>query len=478
MTAESGLRFGKTSTAMAASVAFIALLFAFGGGLARAQAQPSPDQSKPAAPAAAAPAPEAAAAPAKAEPASAKAEPASASIAPGTTITMQNWQQYQQFMPDGMASLFQGKYFWKMPPDVQIEVGPTVINPLPKTYMAATEKYSGQVKAVELPDGGMTLTGYQGGIPFPNPAAPHQGWKILANLWYRYLPHLIVDTHGQGCSLNSSGNVTCTTAQIINRQLAYNTDPNTPVTYPGTNGKFATEYLMVLEPEQRRYTAFLTISYMDPAKAEDTYLFIPSLRRYQPVASSARCSPNQGTDSTQEDYRFGFNSNITELSVKMLGEKKILALLDAKLPLGEFPANFDMPLGWPKPSWGKWQVRDVYEISASKVPSKAEGYCYGKRVMYVDKQTFAPLWEDLYDSHLKLWRIFGMFRRSIDIPGIGLVDESGSMVWAFWDVQNSHATFFIDPAPGHPLYVNDGAPKEFDDLARYTSAPGLNLIMR
>ena len=41
-----------------------------------------------------------------------------------------------------------------------------------------------------------------------------------------------------------------------------------------------------------------------------------------------------------------------------------------------------MPLGWPQPTWGKWQVRDAYVISASKVPSEAAGYCYGKRVMY------------------------------------------------------------------------------------------------
>ena len=32
-------------------------------------------------------------------------------IPPGTKITMQNWQQYKQFMPEGMVALFEGKYF-------------------------------------------------------------------------------------------------------------------------------------------------------------------------------------------------------------------------------------------------------------------------------------------------------------------------------------------------------------------------------
>ena len=53
-------------------------------------------------------------------------------IAPGTVITMQNWQNYKQFMPDGMAAFFQGKYFWKMAPDVRMPVGPTIIHPLPQ----------------------------------------------------------------------------------------------------------------------------------------------------------------------------------------------------------------------------------------------------------------------------------------------------------------------------------------------------------
>ena len=80
-------------------------------------------------------------------------------IPPGTTITMQNWQQYKQYMPDGMVALFEGKYFWKMPADVRMEVGPTIIHPLPPNYLAATEKYSAQVRIIELPSGGLNLTG-------------------------------------------------------------------------------------------------------------------------------------------------------------------------------------------------------------------------------------------------------------------------------------------------------------------------------
>jgi hypothetical protein len=47
-------------------------------------------------------------------------------------------------MPDGMAALFDGKYFWRMPQDVEIDVGPTIIHASPKNYRDATERYSSQ----------------------------------------------------------------------------------------------------------------------------------------------------------------------------------------------------------------------------------------------------------------------------------------------------------------------------------------------
>jgi hypothetical protein len=182
---------------------------------------------------------------------------------------MQNWAQYQQFMPDGMVALFQGRYYWKMPADVAMQVGPTIIHQLPKGYLEATEKYASQVKIIELPDGGLTLTGYQGGIPFPHPAQPHKGWKVLSNVWYRYMPHLFVDTYGTGCMQDSYASINCTADEIVARQLSYNTDPGVPSQIPGAGDKFYTEWIMTLEPENQRYTASLVISYTDPSKPQD-----------------------------------------------------------------------------------------------------------------------------------------------------------------------------------------------------------------
>src|ERR1700730_1455771 len=183
-----------------------------------------------------------------------------ASIPIGTVITTANWRQYKDFMPDGMVKLFAGEYSLKMPDAARIEIGPPVIHSLPKGYLDATEKYAGQVKLIELPDGGLTRTGYQGGIPFPNPADPHKGWKILANLWYRYMPYLAVFTHASGCVVSNGSGIHCKYAHIVYRQLSFNTDPGIPVNIPGAEGKFYSQWVMSIEPEEEKYQASLTIS--------------------------------------------------------------------------------------------------------------------------------------------------------------------------------------------------------------------------
>ncbi len=399
-----------------------------------------------------------------------------ATIAPGTTITMANWQQYRDFMPDGMVGLFEGKYFWQMPPDIRIEIAPTVLHALPKNYLAATEKYAGQVKIVERPDGSLLMQNYMGGIPFPNPQEPHKGWKVLQNLWYRYGPSLLVDRHAPGCAINSSGSLSCEVIDAVTRQLAYNTDAGIPTGAPAADAKFSTEWFMTVEPENLKYTASLLISYADESRRDDIYVFLPALRRYQPVSSSGRCAPNSGMDFTDEDFHSGFDSNLTELQADYVARKRIIAFVDSDPPDKPFPEGFYMPLAWPMPSWAKWQVRDVDLLSVKKIASKAAGYCYGNRMLYVDAHFFGALWQEIYDSKMKLWKFYEVAPQRVDVPGIGPQNVAGGDMEEIWDIQNHHATWAAEAAK--TLAANENAPKEYQDVERYTTPAGLNLIMR
>jgi hypothetical protein len=379
-------------------------------------------------------------------------------IPPGTTITMRNWQDFKQYMPDGMVALFEGKYSWKMPDDVAMEVGPTITYPLPRSYLEATEKYASQIQIVELPDGGLTLKGYRGGIPFPDPQEPHKGWKVLTNLWYRYMPRLIADTNGYTCGTDSMGATNCISYVYVLRQFAFNTDPggNTMGAY---SDLYFTNWFMLLEPEQQKYTTTLTIEYADPTHEEDSYVFLPALRRYQALSASARCSETAGTDGTRDDYQFGFDSNITQLKVDYVARRKLLTLADVSLPPSPFPAGFDLPLGWPEPSMGKWQLKDVDEISISNLPGRGAS-CYGERLFYVDSHFYTPLWVENYDLQRRPLRLHAIFPHTVNVPGIGPVNATGADAEIFWNLLHNHATFTVEPAGDGQHYIDQLAPKE------------------
>ncbi len=422
-----------------------------------------------------------AAAPGRAAPASgAGKDPGS--IAPGTVITTKNWQQYRRFMPNGMQLLFEGKGSWKMPADVSMTVGPTIGHPLPAGYVEATRKYASKVAIAQLGDGGLILKNYVAGEPFPNPSPPHAGWKILANVWYRYLPHLIVHTpDGMGtfCLQDRYGNVACNQIIMVYRQMRHNTDPGVPMTTAGAGPRDYTEWTMVEEPEQLKYKASLTIFYQDLAKPEDMYAFVPELRRTLRINTSSRCAPEFGSDMTPDDRRYGFNGNITRFSAKLLGERRILALVNFNTQFGKFPSEYYMPLGWPKPSWGNWELRDVYVIDVRRIPSQSAGYCYGRRIMYVDKNSYGIFWQDLYDSDLKLWKVALNAPRARMVPGVGVQDVSGSSLTIIWNLKDRHATYLFDADPqGHDTVINEQVPAQFHNVERYCGPAGLGEIMR
>jgi Protein of unknown function (DUF1329) len=119
------------------------------------------------------------------------AKPATVPLPVGTAITTENWKQYQDYMPVGLRMLFRGDHFFKILPGQQMIIAPTIPVPLPKLFQAATERYAGSASIVPAPEigpGAVTIKGYQGGVPFPDPKEPDRAMKIEYNSWFSYEP--------------------------------------------------------------------------------------------------------------------------------------------------------------------------------------------------------------------------------------------------------------------------------------------------
>jgi len=403
-------------------------------------------------------------------------------IAPGTGITTENWRQYRQFMPMGMQELFEGRSFWKMPKEAEMEVGPTVLYPLPPGYNQATRDYSAAVRVVHLPGGHNDIANYVAGEPFPNPEEPDKGYKLLVDLWFAYLPHLTAGTPANtlhSCVQDKFGSISCLLVSYVYRQTAYNTDPGVARDDPRAKDTWFTEWAMVEAPEQSKYTAQLTLFFKDNQRDEELYVFVPALRRSVRLGIPARCTQVTGTDYLQDDYKNnGFNGGISLFEAKFLGRRRILALTGNYPALaGDFPNNYYMSLGWPMRSWAKWQLRDVDVIDVRRVPSERAGYCYGKRIIYEDSQTHYALWEDLYDADMRLWKLALVAPRVTKAPLLGFVP--GPVTSCVWDIQNAHMTSgSTQDKYGHDLLINSDVPAEYQDFDKYATPGGLLQIMK
>jgi len=409
-------------------------------------------------------------------------ESATNPIPPGTVITEQNWQQYKQYMTPGLQYLWAGTYTWKFGPNVQFVIGPTMHYPNPPEYIKNTEKYSGQVKIGTLPDGRHVLQNYVAGLPFPNPADPMKGWKILANDWYAYVPHVICNDASGQVFRDRLGNVTMNQFVLVLRIYNHISDPGVPIQDPDGAGLYYTEYFELSKPEQARYTAVMTIYYDDQTKNEDTFLFVPALRRTLRLSSAARCSPVFGSDATNDDTRHGaFNGNITKFDADYVGEKQILEMPNPDPIKSGFIENFVPPMYFPKPEIGKWEVRGVDVINVKRIPSLSSGYCYGSRVLYCDKESHNAMWDELYDTNMKLWKVSYDPQGLVKLPG-------GGSYWtnAAWgniiDMQNVHESWVYLSGPTGPMRSDSDCANvnglNLTDAGRYGSVRGLSEIMR
>jgi hypothetical protein len=459
-------------------------------------------------------------------------------IAPGTTITKSNWMQYKQFFSVGEIGLWEGKWFWKMPDDVQINVGPTQVYPLPEPFVELSEKYGDQTRLIRLADGRWQLRNYVAGIPFPVPREPNMGVKILANLNYRIAPHLVAGFSDSGsagriCETDRFSNTSCWQVDYDFRQMAYNWEPGVARVEPDSGGAWLGEWVQAEEPEQLRYTVDLVLLWQDNLRPQGHYAFIPALRRSMPLADTSHCEPllssnNRASKNSETGWNtrtrepagdedagpgwlepvvmsglsgpfstnyFGgsgytstspqqlsvmhgaWNGGLGDFDVIAVKRQKLLALTQLAPAYGSFPDNYDMPLGWARPSWGTWELRDVWAIEVQPIPLIAR--CRRKRVIYVDVSLSAPLAEDLYDDTGNLSKVMVLSLQPQAVAGYGMQTWAGGGILQLWDVQSAHALMSLTADEHGRTWSIDSAVKpRYDSISEFQSPGGLMELMR
>ena len=376
-------------------------------------------------------------------------------VRPGELITKANVDKLRDLVPPGVEWCVKHGMVMRVVPSQKVEWN--------KAYRDATEKYAGQTKLA--PDG-RSLVGHVAGMPFPtiDPNDPQIALKIMWN--FEYKPYVTDDEDLRNFAADT-GSVGDNGALHVERHFLLDhlrtlwytarlyIDPKPELANP--DGVRSKESLHpILEPFDLKGVGETSIRYLNPDRQDDTWLYLPSLRRVRRLSSAQRSDALFGQDTDTDSYG-GYAGQIPWFEWKYLGEKEVLASFHSEA----FPVKYCEGNGFA--FCDTWEKRMVYVLEGvPKIPQ----YAYGKRLLFIDKETYLIPFSDLSDRSGPLWKVwisqFAFKKRATAAYGNEYPDEmpfnpSITMV----DMQLSHATRAALPSPKYPgeqgWYFNQGS---------------------
>ena len=338
---------------------------------------------------------------------------AEADLQPGETIGPKNWQRIEGMVGENLLSRVKAGYTIQIKP-------PKTYRPL-KEYVEATEKYSGKVGLG--PNG--ELLNYVAGQPFPkfDPSDPQIGQKLAWNFFYRWLG----DDYKTGGAVKGGKIIRAAIEKDGSERRAdlvsyflfpstrYSLNPKPAI--PGYEHIDFMQLRVDSYPRDASGTTTLEIRYKDAGRADDLYIYLPSIRRIRRATTTQRCQTLAPSEFNLDDIN-SFNGKITDFNYKYLGDKKILANISQEhLPFARKPGDY-LPLD------EKWEVVDTHVL---EITPKDSNYCYPRKVLHLNKVTFDTHWTLMWDTKGAYWKEqFGFF------TPVKLAD--GREVWSVGDV--------------------------------------------
>lgn len=156
------------------------------------------------------------------------------------------------------------------------------------------------------------------------------------------------------------------------------------------------ELITFYEPYDVKGVTQLSVRYDDPFRADDAWMYIPSMRRVRRLATGQRADSLLGSELTLDDY-FGFSGRHIEWDWKYICKKDTVGYLNAGLE----KYTDGKPHGC-APAHSRLEVRHTYCVEL-----KARyDHPYSKKIMYIDTQTYRHFMFIAFDRAGKLWKTY------------------------------------------------------------------------
>ena len=293
---------------------------------------------------------------------------------------------------------------------MQLEIGPSDYDYTPAVeWMSMTERFKGQSRIG--PDD--SLENWKTGWPFLEEEIdckgdPTAGTKIMWNFQsgggdgYAHFFYSYWD-RGEQLPLYYEG--TGETVRLANRFEKKHEENDFDI-FRGEKRKYAFG-VQVDAPFDARGIMLLSYRYKSSdgpraeARNDDTWVYVPTLRRVRRISTAQRTDAISGTDFTMDDLR-SFNGIVPQYEWTCLGEARVVAPLNTTQK--GYPYEKDHNFGPYGLSFAndKWELRDALII---RMKPKNADHPYHHKDIYLDKQTYTPLYSFAYDQKNELWKI-------------------------------------------------------------------------
>ena len=321
----------------------------------------------------------------------------------GTVLTKDNWEKYAEALnPTQQYMLRHGttmpvteyrKYEWQ------------------PVYREATEKYSSQVR---LSPDGRDIVSYVAGAPFPNidDNDPHAGAKWM---WNHEQGPKYTDNVGVGWNVelvNERGERERFFGSNFWRRMMWRgrlvIDPKPVVPHDPAIG-YTEQWGPLHDPNDLRGAGALNFRYVSPDVPDDSYLYLPELRKVRRLSMANRSDAFWGTD-IDIDSIWTWNSKLSFWTFKYLGTKQQLSAFHS--------GGYAQRASWCAEPDGTSGVRAFFccvnhelrdTVIVEGAPSGFSQYAFSKRVVYIDKESYMAQFNEGYDQGGQLWKTWYMF---------------------------------------------------------------------
>ena len=308
---------------------------------------------------------------------------------PILVITAQNMSQYESHLTEGQKTLLK-----KYPTTYKMNIYPGHRDFRYPDYVC--RRAMDNALHAKLVNDGAGFTGI-GQIPFP---IPKNGMELL---WNHQLPARAYTEEKTSDLASVLPNGSIGWGRAYARNLA---PPNSP-TVDSRDGDLITSYSNNMTLKPARDNGNLSIAhepYNFGTGSRQAWSYSPSTRRVRQLPGYGFDQPMIGTNGTMTvDEDRLYNGSPERFTWKLIGKREIYSPANAFKPNTAAVKYADiLTPNHPNPDLMRYELRRVWVLEGTL----KEGYrhVYGKRVLFLDEDTWHSVMADNYDARGQLWK--------------------------------------------------------------------------